>query len=59
MARQKQVSELTIEEVFEYYKQLGFQSQIAVFKMIKEDLKQQHEMAAVKADSLHELFSPQ
>lgn len=55
MPRQKAPSEISTEDVFTLYQQLGFQSQIALFKLIKADLEQQAEMVRVKSESLEEI----
>lgn len=48
-------SELTLEQAFEVYLQLGFQSQIAFFKMVQADLAQKQELAKVQLESLNEV----
>lgn len=55
MAKKK--NELTPEDVFNDYKELGLKSQIAVFKLIEEDLKAQHNLRKLEYESLEEVVS--
>lgn len=48
-------SELTPEIVYSDYLLLGFQSKVALFKLIEADLKSEQEMAKITLDTLNEV----